>query len=599
VTINLDYGAPMNDGADNGILPRTVDAVARPLKDVGEAPTAEAVRTLGWRRLGALLLERGLVEPGQLVAAFEEQRESGVRLGDIVVRRGWVTRTELMDALAEQVGLPFVDLGDMVVDTDIAKLLPEHLALRYQALPLQRLDGGQILVGLADANNVNTLDEIRLALGSDVSFALADPVDLELAAKHVHRSNVELEDEVAEPLEADDREDIAEVGSGTPAVKYANAAIARAIDEGASDVHFVPEEDHLAVRVRIDGVVRELMTIPKGLQPGVLSRLKIMGALDIAERREPQDGRVLVRFRGKPVDLRIAVLPTTHGERVVLRVLQRATAQATLVDLGMSPADEAAFLSAIRQPHGAVIVCGPTGSGKTSTLYTALGLLNDPGRVLLTIEDPVEYQIPGVSQIEVNVRSGLTFARGLRTILRSDPDVLLVGEIRDEETARIAVQAAMTGHLVLTSLHTHDSASAIARLKDMGVDPGLLSSSVNCIVAQRLARRLCVECREAYMATPEERALVGLAESTDDLTLWRPTGCSRCRKTGFRGRIALYEFMPIEGKLRMLADLATEEIFAVARAQGMRTLLEDGYRLCVEGICSIDEIHRVTGDRVH
>ena len=288
-----------------------------------------------------------------------------------------------------------------------------------------------------------------------------------------------------------------------PAVKLINSALSRAIEDGASDVHFDPEEDAMIVRARVDGVVRELTRIPRSLQPSVITRLKIMASLDIAERRMPQDGRVLVRRAGDPVDLRMAVLPTTHGEKVVLRLLQRSTSQLALADLGMSPHAEVAFTHAVRQPYGALIVCGPTGSGKTTTLYAALKMLNEPRRVLITIEDPVEYQSPGVAQMEVNVRSGLTFARGLRTILRSDPDVLLVGEIRDEETAHIAVQAAMTGHVVLTSLHSHSAASAVARLKDMEVDPGLLAASVNCIVAQRLARRLCGDRRRT--TSPHDR----------------------------------------------------------------------------------------------
>jgi type II secretory ATPase GspE/PulE/Tfp pilus assembly ATPase PilB-like protein len=270
----------------------------------------------------------------------------------------------------------------------------------------------------------------------------------------------------------------------------------------------------------------------------------------------------------------------------------------SLANLGMRAADEEAFVSWIRQPHGAVIVCGPTGSGKTTTLYTGLSLLNDPGRVLVTIEDPVEYQIGGISQIEVNVKSGLTFARGLRTILRSDPDVILVGEVRDEETARTAAQAAMTGHLVLTTLHTRNATSAIARLRDMGVDAGLLSSCVNGIIAQRLARRLCLECREPYPATQAERELIGLAESPEPITLWRTKGCNACRRTGFVGRVALYEMLHMEGDVRRLLGASTEEIFVAARAQGMRTLREEGHRLCLEGVCSLAEIDRVIGDRV-
>jgi type II secretory ATPase GspE/PulE/Tfp pilus assembly ATPase PilB-like protein len=293
----------------------------------------------------------------------------------------------------------------------------------------------------------------------------------------------------------------------------------------------------------------------------------------------------------------MAVLPTTYGEQVVLRILHRATGRLGLSFLGMSDAAETAFSQAIGEPYGAVITVGPTGSGKTTTLYAALDLLNSEDRVVTTIEDPVEYQIPGITQIEVNTKSGLTFSRGLRTMLRSDPDVLLVGEIRDEETARIAIQAAMTGHLVLTTLHAHNAASAIARLKDMGVDAGLLASSVNCIVAQRLARRLCADCRRAYVADSEERAELGLENTPDELKLYRGEGCLRCGNTGYRGRVALYEVMPIEGRLRRMFDQPTEEIYAAAVEQGMTTLRQDGARLCLAGITSLAEIRRVTGDR--
>jgi type II secretory ATPase GspE/PulE/Tfp pilus assembly ATPase PilB-like protein len=324
-----------------------------------------------------------------------------------------------------------------------------------------------------------------------------------------------------------------------------------------------------------------------------------MADLDIAERRAPQDGRMSIRVGGMPMDLRCAVLPTTHGEQLVLRIMNRPGGRLGLAQLGMGPEAEAAFARAIRQPYGAVLAVGPTGSGKTTTLYAALDVLNDDERVLMTIEDPVEYQTPGMNQVEVNFKSGLTFARGLRTILRSDPDVLLVGEIRDEETARIAIQAAMTGHLVLTTLHTHNAASSVARLADMGVEPSLLAASINCIVAQRLARRLCMQCRSAYHPEPDDLADVGLEHVPAESVLYRPVGCAACAGTGFSGRVALYEVMTVHGRLRRLIESgSTEEIFAESLAQGMTTLRQDGVRLALAGISSLDEIRRVTGDRL-
>jgi type IV pilus assembly protein PilB len=558
------------------------------------------VSAVRWRKLGAILVDRGLITADQLRRGFEEQAISGRRLGEIVVEEGWVSPLDLALALAEQHNLPFVDLIPDDVDFDLAVLLPEHLARRYKAVPVRDAGEFAVLVAIADPSDLQAIDELRLALKRKIELAVADVRDIEAVIRSVYRADLEVDELEPSQLEVtEEREEIWNSATSIPAVKYVNNALAQCIDEGASDIHFEPHEDRLVVRARIDGMMREIMTIPARLQSGVISRLKIMGSLDIAERRAPQDGRLFVKVAGTPVDLRIAVLPTTHGEQVVIRVLHRASQGLALADLGMSPEAEATFVRAIRQPYGAVIACGPTGSGKTTTLYTALEQLNDPNRVLVTIEDPVEYQIPGVAQIEVRPKSGLTFARGLRTILRSDPDVLLVGEIRDEETARIAIQAAMTGHLVLTSLHTHNAASSLERLKDMGVEPSLLAAAVNCIVAQRLARRLCGECRRPYTPTGEDlEELGGLAGESLQLYDAAPGGCSRCSRTGYRGRVALYEIMPVQGRLRGLVRASTDEIFAAAVQEGMRTMKQDGLRLALAGVTSLTEIRRVTGDRL-
>jgi type IV pilus assembly protein PilB len=360
-------------------------------------------------------------------------------------------------------------------------------------------------------------------------------------------------------------------------------------------VHFEPQGREIRVRFRVDGMLHDATTIPRNMVAGVISRLKIMGGLDIAERRAPQDGRVSVRFGDEPIDLRIAVLPTNFGEQLVLRLLNRQEQRLSISELGMAPETEETFRRAIEQPFGVVVVCGPTGSGKTTTLYAALDELNVPERVVMTIEDPVEQRIKGVNQIDVNPKAGLTFARGLRTILRSDPDVLLVGEIRDEETAAIAVRAGMTGNLVLTSLHTHTAPGAIARLRDMGVEPGLLATSLNCIIGQRLVRRLCVECREAY-SLPADR--LGLEETADEVTLHRAVGCTKCASTGYSGRVALHELMLVRGELRGLIERSADELFGAAVRQGMRTMRQDGLRLCLDGTSSLEEIRRVTGDRL-
>jgi type IV pilus assembly protein PilB len=546
--------------------------------------------------LGALLLRDGVVTPEQLERALAEKEETGNRLGELVVALGYAPAASVAQALAEQHQLEYLDLEAIEIEAEAVKLLPEQLAERYAALPI-RLEGETLLIAVADPTNVVASDDLRLALGLPVRIAVAAAPALKRVQQQAYRTHLhvaEPELELAGPPEQQLDDDIRD-GGGAPAIKLANQLIVRALEEGASDVHFCPAPDGLIVRARIDGVMRHIAEVPKRLAPAVTSRLKIMGELDIADRRSPQDGRVSIRYAGAPMDLRIAVLPTTYGEQIVLRIMHRSSGSIGIHELGMEASAEADFSRAIRQPYGVVITCGPTGSGKTTTLYAALDALNDPDRALTTIEDPVERHIPGVNQIEVNTRAGMTFGRGLRTILRSDPDVLLVGEIRDEETARIAIQAAMTGHLVLTSLHTHNAAGSIARLKDMGVEPGLLATSLNCIVAQRLTRKLCVQCREPYEASPVELIEMGAEQQ---LTLYRAKGCGRCSGTGYSGRAALYEVMPIQGKIRRLIEASTEEIFAAAVEGGMHTLREDGIRLCREGISSLDEIRRVTGDRM-
>jgi type IV pilus assembly protein PilB len=569
-----------------------------------EAATQTTLRTPpaagGRLPLGELLVAKGAITREQLSAALlEKEEQPHRRLGEILTDRGWVSGRTIAPVLAEQNGLQYVELSEMEPEEAVATLLPEHLARRYEALPIRFVDDDTVLVVVADPSHVLNRDNLRLALGLNINLAVADVADVKAMIDRVWRQQIDLESDAGaiEALEQD--EELLDIGdaaaTNAPAIKLVNAILTRAIEDGASDVHFEPQARHMTVRARIDGVSRTVATIPKAMQAPLTSRLKVMGELDIAERRLPQDGRVSIRFQGVPTDMRIAVLPTTYGEQVVLRIFQhRGRGALGLADLGMRPDATAAFERAIRQPFGAIITCGPTGSGKTTTLYAALDLLNEEERVLMTVEDPVEYQIQGVNQVEVNTKSGLTFARGLRTILRSDPDVLLVGEIRDEETAKIAIQAAMTGHLVLSTLHTQDAASSIARLRDMGVDSSLVATCVNSVVAQRLARRLCVECRELYAPAESECARLPIAPDV----LYRAAGCSRCADTGYRGRVALYEILTIEGHIRRLIEeeASTEAIREAAVSGGMVTLRQDGLRLMVEGITSMDEVSRVTGD---
>ena len=549
-------------------------------------------------QLGALLFSDGVVTVDQLESCLAEKEANGGRLGEILVRHGLATAAQVAAALAEQHGLEYLELSRSDVDPAAASLLPEAVARRLGALPIAFADD-VVVIAVADPTDVLASDDLRLVLGLQIRLVVVAADDLQRTLDRSYRASVVVEADELPEVPPVLFEDVRDGTTSAPAIKLANTIIANAIEEGASDIHFEPQTHAMVVRARIDGVLRRVAEVPKGLQPAVTSRLKIMGELDIADRRSPQDGRMSIRYGGAPVDLRIAVLPTTYGEQVVLRILHRTSGRLTLADLGMAPEAEETFVRALKQPYGAVLAVGPTGSGKTTTLYAALEFLNDEERALATIEDPVEYQLPGVNQVEVNVRAGLTFSRGLRTMLRSDPDVLLVGEVRDEETARIAIQAAMTGHLVLTTLHTHNAASSIARLADMGVEPSLLATSINCIVAQRLARRLCLHCREAYNPTAADLAAAGVEGVIgESAVLHRPVGCAECARTGYAGRVSLYEVMPVVGKIRRLIEASTEEIFAAAVEAGMKTLREDGIRLCLAGTSSLEEIRRVTGDRL-
>jgi type II secretory ATPase GspE/PulE/Tfp pilus assembly ATPase PilB-like protein len=421
-------------------------------------------------------------------------------------------------------------------------------------------------------------------------LAVADPEALANTIGRTYRLQVAVTGEAPDEPEVDD----ATAAEG--ALDLVNALIGRAVIAGASDVHLDPQPRDVLVRFRVDGVMRDQEPVDKRLQHALAARVKVMAQLDIAEKRMPQDGSFVVYSAGRAVDIRAAVLPTKHGEQVVLRLLQRES-KLELPDLGMSPEMESTFMRAVEQPYGAVLTCGPTGSGKTTTLYAGLDRLNDGMKSIATIEDPVEYQLAGVMQTEVNTRINLSFARGLRTILRADPDVILVGEVRDEETAQIVIQAAMTGHLVLTTLHTNDASSAIARLRTLGVDPDLLAGSINCIVSQRLARRICTHCREAYEPTQEQIISMNLVSAGTHPTLYRAQGCLQCAQTGYNGRVALYELMPVHGLGRVLLEGSTDEIFEAAVAAGMRTLREDGVRLSLAGVTTLEEVRRITGDR--
>ena len=559
--------------------------------------TVEAAQT-PWPALGALLVRDGAITPEQLDRALaEKQADPRRRLGEILVDHGSATRAQVASVLAEQHELPFVDLEIDKLEPEAVGLLTEVLAKRYNAIPIRILDDGSVLVAVADPTNVMFSDDLRLALGIPVRVAVAPADKIELAISRLYDGAVielvSVDD--AAPEVADDSTAIDD-DHESPAVVFVNRSMAKALDIGASDIHFTPQAKRMIVRARVDGVMREIASITGTQAQAITSRLKIMGGLDIAERRAPQDGRVSIKRGTETVDVRIAVLPTTHGEKTTLRILSQGEAPKSLSALGMWPRSEDALRRAISQPFGSVVVVGPTGSGKTTTLYSALQELNTPDVSIVTLEDPVEYRAVGLDQIEVNVRAGLTFANGLRTILRSDPDIILVGEIRDEETAQIAFRAAMTGHLVLTTLHAQTTASAVQRLVDMDVDRGIVATAINCFVAQRLARRLCESCAEPYQPDEEQRELLGVPPSWGDVVLHRAKGCVACGETGYRGRVGLYEVMPMTDQIASLVGAPVREIQAAAVAEGMFTLRDDGMRLCLAGVTTLDEVRRVAGD---
>lgn len=557
----------------------------------------------GRKRLGAILVEKGLITEEQLTEALLAKKDSTERLGQIVVRLGMVGEADLGRALAAQHGLEYVNLSAVAPNPTTVRLLPERYASQHKALPVRFLQGGAILVAVADPGDVVALDVIKLATGSAVQLAVATASDIDAAIARVHgESDDGVEGDANDEhggIGKPELSDVRESADSAPAVELVNRVLKRAIEEHASDIHFEPQEESLVIRARIDGVARRIDTAPAHLMQAVSARLKIMGDLDIAERRAPQDGRTTISFGGSPIDLRIAVLPTSHGEQVVIRILYRSTGVRELSDLGMSKELATSFERALRQPYGAVLVCGPTGSGKTTTLYAGLAMLNSEDDVLMTIEDPVEYQVEGIMQIDVNARAGLTFATGLRTILRSDPDVLLVGEIRDGETAEIAVQAAMTGHLVLSTIHANTAIRSVARLRNMGVEAELIANTVNAIVAQRLARILCDNCKEACeMRTMRFEYDDGPDIDIPSATVYKPVGCTQCSGLGYSGRVAFYEILDLSGELRQFIDGSTQQLEKEALERGHKTLAHDGIRLVFEGRTSLEEIARITGGRV-
>ncbi len=557
----------------------------------------------GLSPLARFLLQDGVVSEENLRRASEEQRRTNIPLSRILIEHRLVDEAVLGKLLAARLGLEYIDLSRLSIDASASSLISRPLAVKHEMIPIGFREM-RVVVASADPNNVQGIDDLRAFFRREIvlvvaarSAVLATINRLVGSASDGVEASAAAAAEVAETAQDKTTANLREIAEEGPIVKLVNATIAQAVNERASDIHVEPQADGIRLRHRIDGVLHEVSRLPKNLQAGIISRIKIMADLNIAERRVPQDGRVSGVIGGRQIDLRVATLPTNYGEKVVLRVLENATAMRGLDELGFLPESLEIYRKSFRKPYGTILVTGPTGSGKSTTLYATLNILNSGEKNLITVEDPVEYRIPGINQVQVNVKAGLTFASALKSILRSDPDIVMVGEIRDQETATIAIELALTGHLVLSTLHTNDAASTPARLIEMGVEPYLVSSALDCIVAQRLARRLCDNCKIAYEPSLAELKNVSWDAFSDDApkVIHRPGGCGICANTGYQGRFAIHEVMPITDVMeRMIAANAnSHEIRAQAAKEGMVPMKFAGLRQVLKGKTSLEEILRI------
>src|SRR5262245_3668784 len=592
----MEPGSPDVRLLDEGVEETAAHPIAAPTPAVGiDNGPAELV---------ADLIEATRLVPVDRLALVRGHTRQGGSFAEALVAEGLASSEGVARMLAARHRLPLVDLKVTGVSAEASVLVPLHVLRRAVALPW-RLEGEKLHVALADPQNVHAIDELRLATRYQLSIAVAARDDIMAELDRMDRvsetvvesfDEAEQDDDAVTDLEEDDG-----VSDG-PVVRMVNSILLTAAEEGASDVHFEAQEDGIVVRFRIDGVLHETQRIPRRLQNGVTTRLKVLAKLDIAERRKPQDGRISLRAAsvGRLLDIRLATLPTVAGETVVLRLLDKSKQAPTLEALGLSDEMRATFSSLVSRPTGAILVTGPTGSGKSTTLYAALTQVSRPEINIITIEDPVEYRLVGVNQVQINVRAGLTFASALRSILRSDPDVVMVGEVRDGETAKLAIEAALTGHLVLSTLHTNDAPSTLTRLNEMGVEPFLTASAVSAVLAQRLARKLCTHCCEMYTPGAEElveaRVAPDVASASDGMVLYRKRGCPRCNQTGYRGRIGIFQLLLMNETLAELAvrRASRDEVEREAMANGMRTLWDDGMAKVAAGLTSIEELARVT-----
>jgi len=578
--------------------PATDGALARDPGPAWDGVTKPGPRTGRTRFLTDVLVEQGAVDAQRAEQAIESARGAGTTPEHVLVAAGHVTQDQLARAMAERHGLDHIDLTRFSVDMAAANLLGHSSSKRYEAVPIAFTSERGLLLATADPANVRIVDDVSLMTGYEVRIAVASREDILNLISRLSRlddvvSSAAVDEESSAPAEVID---LRETADDAPVIKLVNQIVAQAVEQGASDVHLAPDGKDMRVRFRVDGVLNETTTVPRRMVAGVISRVKIMADLDISERRIPQDGRVGMTVDSHHVDLRIVTLPSVHGESIVMRILDKENVVVDLEKLGMADGERSKFERAIKQAYGAVLVTGPTGSGKSTSLYAALGEVNTPEKNIITIEDPVERQVEGITQVQINPKAGLSFANGLRAMMRADPDIIMVGEIRDRETAQIAVESALTGHLVLSTLHTNDAPSAITRLIEMGIEPFLVSSAIDCVVAQRLARVLCLHCKRRTIV-PAEILRDNGYPSAMDIEAYEPVGCARCNMSGYKGRIGIYEVMVLTEEIRTLCveRASADRIAELAVRDGMRRLRDDGLEKVRLGRTSIAEVTRVLG----
>jgi type IV pilus assembly protein PilB len=591
----MPIGELMSDVVAPAAIPPSAEPVEeRPSEAPGSGlyPPRHSGRST--RMIGEVVVDLGFADRETVDQAVEVARAQGRPTGLVLVEQGILRHDQLARVVAERFGLDYVDLSVYDLDMGAVNLLSSEAAKRYQAIPIGFSEDDTLLLAMADPTNVLTIDDVAMMTGRRVRPVAASMEDLNLLLTRMARMDDSIEDIVEDGTEAEEEADLQvdEADRDAPIIKLVHSIVAQAVQQGASDIHVNPEEGDTRVLFRVDGVLAPAATIKRKMAMGVVSRIKIMADLDISEKRLPQDGRFALTVDGRRVDIRVVTLPLVHGEGVVMRILDRGAVVQGLESLGMPAAELERFTSAINKPNGAVLVTGPTGSGKSTTLYAALSVLNDGERSILTIEDPVEQRIAGIKQMQIAPKAGVTFDVGLRSMLRADPDVIMVGEIRDRETAHIAVEAALTGHLVLSTLHTRDAPSGLGRLIDMGIEPFLVSSAIDCIVAQRLVRMLCTHCKRPQKIPESVLAEHGLTGAEP----FEAVGCSRCGGSGYRGRVGVYEVMSVSEHIRalILERASVDVMVAVAVREGMRRLRDDGLEKVREGVTSIAEVERMT-----